>query len=93
MAAMMLGSCTGLRYSTEERPLYTGFTIAWTEEPAFDAKGAHLELAELVRPGANNDMLGMRPMVALHNSVKEPKKQKGLRFWLKYNVGAAPVYL
>jgi outer membrane translocation and assembly module TamA len=93
MAAMMLGSCTGLRYSTEERPLYTGFTIAWTEEPAFDEKGAHLELTELVRPGANNVILGMRPMVALHNSVKEPKKQKGLRFWLKYKVGAAPVYL
>ncbi len=93
LCAMLLASCTGLRYSTAERPLYTGFTVEWTEEPAYDAVGARHELADLVKPAANNSILGMRPMVALHNTIKEPKKQKGIRHWLKYKVGAAPVYL
>ena len=35
----------------------------------------------------------MRPTVALHNSVREPEKQKGLRYWLKYKLGSAPVHL
>jgi outer membrane protein insertion porin family len=91
--AMLLTSCTGLRHSTEEHPLYTGFTLKWTEEPAYDAAGAKHELTSLVKPAANNSILGMRPMVALHNSVKEPKKPKGIRHWLKHKVGAAPVHL
>ncbi|MFN9326634.1 MAG: hypothetical protein ACK6A5_14760, partial [Flavobacteriales bacterium] len=93
LATALLASCTGLRYSTEERPLYTGFTVEWTTMPDYDAAGAKRELEELVKPGANNSILGMRPMVALHNGVKEPKKQKGLRHTLKYKVGAKPVYL
>lgn len=93
VAMLMLSSCTGLRYSTEERPLYTGFTVVWTELPAFDPRGAERELGDLVKPGANNSILGTRPLVALHNSVKEPEKQEGLRHWLKNKVGSAPVYL
>lgn len=93
LAALFLGSCTGLRYSTEERPLYTGFTIQWTDVPEYDGSGAKRELEELVTPSANGSMLGMRPMVALHNTVKEPERKKGWRHWLKYKVGAEPVYL
>ena len=89
----LLASCTGLRYSTEERPLYTGFTVEWTEDPAYDATGAKQELEALVKPGANNAILGIRPTVALHNTIKEPKQQKGIGFLLKYKVGSAPVYL
>jgi hypothetical protein len=91
--SMLAVSCTGLRYSSEDKPLYTGFTVEWTDAPAFDAKEAKRELEALVRPGANNSFLGMRPMVALHNSIKEPKEKKGGRFWLKYKLGAKPVYL
>ena len=89
----LLASCTGLRYSTEERPLYTGFTVEWTEDPTYDATGAKQELEALVKPGANNAILGIRPTVALHNTIKEPKQQKGIGFLLKYKVGSAPVYL
>jgi len=84
IATALLASCTGLRYSTEERPLYTGFMVEWTAVPDYDAAGAKRELEDLVKPGANNSILGMRPMVALHNGIKEPKKQKGLWHTLKY---------
>lgn len=93
MALLLLSACTGLRYSTAERPLYTGSTVEWSGPPAFDARGAQKELTELVKPAANNSVLGMRPLVALHNSVKEPAEPKGLRHWLRNKVGSAPVYL
>ena len=93
LAALFLGSCTGLRDSTEERPLYTGFEIQWTDVPEYDGGGAKRELEELVTPSANGSILGRRPRVALHNMIKEPDKKKGWRHWLKYKVGAEPVYL
>ncbi|MBK9289297.1 MAG: BamA/TamA family outer membrane protein [Flavobacteriales bacterium] len=93
IAMFLLSSCTGLRYSTKQRPLYTGFTLEWTEKPVFDAVGARQELEELVKPDANNSILGLRPTVALHNGIKEPKKQKGIKHWLRNKIGSEPVYL
>src|SRR5690606_2225483 len=36
---------------------------------------------------------GLRPKLYFYNSTKEPKKEKGLRNWLKYKVGEEPVLL
>ena len=60
MAMLVLSSCTGLRYSTAERPLYTGFALEWTEKPIYDEVGARQELEALVKPDANNSILGLR---------------------------------
>ncbi len=92
LAAMLTG-CSGLRHATDEKPLFTGHSINWTAKPVFDAQGAGQELDELVDPVANNSIFGMRPTVALHNSVSEPIKEKGFRHWLKYKLGSPPVYL
>ena len=93
MAMLVLSSCTGLRYSTAERPLYTGFALEWTEKPIYDEVGARQELEALVKPDANNSILGLRPTVALYNGIKEPKKQKGIKHWLRNKIGSEPVYL
>ncbi|MBL7964309.1 MAG: BamA/TamA family outer membrane protein [Flavobacteriales bacterium] len=93
LTLLLLASCTGLRQSSVEQPLYTGFTIQWTSEPTFDGRGAERELSALVRPVANQSILGRRPAVALHNAVKEPEKKKGIKHWLKYKLGSPPVHL
>ena len=91
--AVSLTACSGLRYASPDRPLYNGFAVEWTAPPAFDAAGAKQQLEEIVQPEANVSLLGMRPSVALHNTIKEPKKPKGIRHWLKHKLGTAPVYL
>lgn len=93
MMPLLMSSCTGLKHASEERPLFAGFTVAWTEKPAFDARLALIELEEVVTPAPNNSLLGVRPTVALHNMVKEPDRPKGLRNLLKHKIGSAPVYL
>lgn len=91
---VLLGtSCTGLKYATEERPMFTGYAVQWTEAPPDDAKEALRELEAVVTPTPNNSLFGLRPTVALHNMVREPKKPKGLRHLLKYRIGNAGVYL
>ena len=94
LAACLLPACQGLRYASEERPLLTGHEVVVDGVLVQDEKAIRAELTEAVVPEPNRNFLGMRPSVALHNSVKEPKRPgKGLRNWLKYKVGSPPVYL
>ena len=89
----LFSSCTGLKYATEEDPLFAGYGIRWTHPPEEKAGEALGELQNVVTPVPNNSLLGMRPTVALHNMVKEPRKPKGLRNLLKYKIGSPPVHL
>ena len=89
----LLASCTGLKFATNERPLFSDFTMKWETPPVEDRKDVTHELEEVVRPAPNNTVLGMRPTVALHNAIKEPRKAKGLRNLLKNKIGSAPVYV
>ena len=45
----------------------------------------------LVRPKPNTSILGIRFKLTVFNMFKEPKKKKGLIYWLKYKVGEPPV--
>lgn len=91
--ALLLSSCTGMKYATEEKPLFTAYTLKWTDGPVQDKKAITRELESLVTPAPNNSILGLRPTVALHNSVKEPKKTKSFANLLRNRIGSTPVYL
>ena len=41
----------------------------------------------------NGKLLWMRPRLAFYNSLKEPKKEKGIKHWLKNNIGKSPALL
>lgn len=92
--AIMLTACSGTKYATVEKPLFTGYSIRFTEAPEADAKAAELELMDVVTPQPNEGVFGLRPLVALYNMTGEPKRKgKGLRHLLKYKIATAPVYL
>ena len=94
IAALGLSGCTGLKYASEERPLFASFDIAFTGTPEADPRGALEELQGVVTPTPNTSLFGRRPTVALFNMTKEPKRpNKGLRNLLKYKIGSPPVYL
>ncbi|MBL7950590.1 MAG: BamA/TamA family outer membrane protein [Flavobacteriales bacterium] len=91
---MVLTACTGTKYATVERPLFTGYTVQFAQVPEADAKSAELELMDVVTPQPNEGLFGFRPLVALYNMTGEPKRKgKGLRHLLKYKIATAPVYL
>ncbi len=91
--ALLLSACTGMKYATEEKPLFTGYTVKWTDPPVQDKKTITRELEALVKPAPNRSIFGLRPTVALHNSVKEPKKTKSFANLLRNKIGSAPVYM
>lgn len=86
-------SCTGLKQATEADPLFTDFEVTWADPPVQDKRAITRELEVLVQPEPNNSLFGLRPTVALHNMVKEPKQPKGLGHLLRNKIGSAPVHL
>ncbi len=54
-------------------------------------KSLESQMHSIVRPEPNSKFLGMRIRLAIFNLFKEPKKHKGIIYWLKYKVGEPPV--
>ncbi|MDO5510334.1 MAG: BamA/TamA family outer membrane protein [Weeksellaceae bacterium] len=88
-------SCTGTRGLAEGEKLYTGAKVNIDGEHlnSGERKQLRQEVQSKLTPQPNSSFLGMRPRVAIHNMVREPERDRGLRHWLKYRVGQAPVLI
>lgn len=54
-------------------------------------KALESDMAALIRPRPNASILGFKYKLWIYNLAGTPKKNKGLKHWLKYKVGEAPV--
>ena len=79
-------NCTGLKYITDEDPLYKGseLNIQLEEKISLDLK---YELKNVNRPHPNGKFLWMRPSIAIYNMMGNPKREKGIRSWIKNKIG------
>ena len=90
-----LASCTATRFLKENETFYTGADIR------FDTKGRRIprkgaieeELQTYITPKPNSTLLGMRPSVWFYYIAGEPKKEKGIRNFIKKKLGSPPVLL
>ncbi len=85
--------CSNTKYLPEGDLLYTGgsVTVKDTILNKKERKALESELEALLRPKPNKQILGLRPKLWFYNMAGEPKKQKGIRYWLRNKVGEAPV--
>jgi len=91
---VVFSGCTGLRKLGENEYLFSGAKIEFDSVHFVTEPGAtKSELYSLVKPKPNIKLLWMRPFLSIHNMVKEPNKEKGFRYWLKYKLGESPVKL
>jgi len=86
--------CTGLGKISEGQYLVSEYKINLNEkEEIYQYKNTKNQLEEEITKAPNGKFLWMRPRLALHNTIVEPEKEKGLKYWLKYKLGKAPVIL
>ncbi len=94
---LAVASCTGLKNVPKDEVLYTGAKVQIIVNKGTDIKGkgkVKEEVQEAIKVKPNSKFLGMRPGLWLYYTVKKPaRKEKGLRNWLKYKMGQAPVYM
>jgi outer membrane protein assembly factor BamA len=94
LIVMMIASCDNTKHLGANQNLFIGSSekIKSTEKiSAGDRKDLEEEMHALVRPKPNTSILGVRFKLTVFNMFKEPKKKKGLIYWLKYKVGEPPV--
>jgi outer membrane protein assembly factor BamA len=85
--------CTGLGKISDGQHLFTGAHIHFDSASVLSNKQkAEAQTSDLI-PATNTKVFWMRPFLAIHNLVKEPKKEKGIRYWIKYKLGEPPVLL
>lgn len=74
--------------------LFTGSKIKMEgkETPKKEQKALRTAMKNLLRPKPNSNILGLKPRLYIYNLVGTPKKEKGLRHWLKFKVGEPPVF-
>ena len=56
-----------------------------------ERKALENEAKDLLVPKPNKQILGLRPKLLIYNWVGKPKKEKGIKYWLRTKVGEAPV--
>ncbi|KYH06623.1 hypothetical protein A1704_23530 [Chryseobacterium cucumeris] len=88
-------SCSNTRFLKEGQMLYTGSKVKIENDTISkkEKKDLQTALEESLTPKPNSTFLGMRPKLYFYNIAKEPKKDKGFNYWLKYKIGEKPVLL
>ena len=90
----VFGACSVTKQIPPGDALYTGAKVKLkpaTDSAKFNKKILSEELEELIRPVPNKSFLGIRFKLMIFNMVDTPKKDHGLKYWLKYKVGEPPV--
>lgn len=87
-------ACNESKYLSAGQTLYTGNKVNVESSVPMkkkEKKKLQGELGDLLRPKLNGKILGVRFKLWVYNIAGTPKKAKGLKHWLKYKVGEAPV--
>ncbi len=92
-AILLCYSCSNTKYLPQGDLLYVGgeVTVEDTIMSRSERKDLEKQLEDLLRPRPNRGFLGLRPKLYIYNLAGEPKKEKGLRYWLRTKVGEPPV--
>ncbi len=85
--------CSNTKYLPEGDFLYTGSSVKVKDSvlKKKDRKVLENEVEDLLVPKPNKQILGLRPKLWIYNLAGQPKKPKGIRYWLRTKVGEAPV--
>lgn len=88
-------SCSNTKFLKEGQMLYTRGEVKIENDTISKKEKKELQTAleENLVPKPNSSILGLRPKLYFYNIAKEPKKDKGFNYWLKYKVGEKPVLL
>ncbi len=88
-------SCSNTKFLKDGQMLYTGAEVKIESNTLSKKEKSELQsaLEENLTPKPNSSFLGLRPKLYAYNATSEPKKEKGLKYWLKYKFGEEPVLL
>lgn len=95
-ALFFLAACSNTKYLQEGESLYKGPKVKIIDSTNTtiskkQKKALETELATYVRPLPNRKILGLKARLWVWNVVGTPKKEKGIKHWLRTKFGEPPV--
>lgn len=87
---LFLGGCNTVKFLKPGEELYTGAAIKVSSRDVVNKKEIAREMEKILRPKPNQTILGIRFKLWFYY-VAGPDPKKGLKKWLKYKAGEAPV--
>lgn len=89
----LLSACSNTRRLPAGESLYVGSKVSIKDDKASNREKKVLttDLQGAVRPKPNSKLLGMRLKLSIYNLVGQPKKEKGLKHWIRTKFGEPPV--
>lgn len=93
LSLLFVYGCSNTKYLPEGDLLYTGGSVTVKDSviKKKERKALENEMEGLLRPKPNKTILGLRPKLWFYNIAGVPKKDKGIRHWLRTKVGEEPV--
>ncbi|HLW62021.1 MAG TPA: BamA/TamA family outer membrane protein [Flavobacterium sp.] len=94
-AVVFLAACSSTKSVPDGDFLYTGAAVHIIGDSLSKKEKNNLKdtFEEQLTPKPNKKFLGMRIKLGVYNSVGEPKREKGIKHWLKNRVGEPPVLM
>jgi len=93
LLVLAFDGCTGLSKISNDEYLFAGAQIKYDSvELLSNKKEADNQISELIKT-PNTKFLWMRPLLSIHNMVKNTSNEKGIRYRIKYKLGEPPVML
>jgi outer membrane protein assembly factor BamA len=85
-------ACSNTKYLKKGEQLYVGADVNIDSKGKVPEKDKLKEtLKGMIQPKPNKKVLGLRPQLWFYNIAGTPKKKKGLRSFIKNNLGTPPV--
>lgn len=93
LIAAVVTSCNVTRRLPPGEKLYTGATVKVEDKELKKSKRKALatDLKSFIRPKTNTSILGIRYKLWFYQIAGTPKKEKGIRNWLRNKMGEPPV--
>ncbi len=89
---IVLTSCSANKYLTDGDKYFEGHYVKILDDKSDLPKDLEFDLHEDFKPNTTRRYLMSRPGTWIYQVMGEPKKDKGIRHWIKYKLGAKPYY-
>lgn len=95
ISLLLIAGCSNTKFVPENDYLYTGASVNIISDtlPKSEKNKLEATFEETLTPQPTSSFFGLRPRVYIYNVVGEPKKEKGIKNWLRNKIGKKPVYL
>lgn len=91
--AILFASCSANKYLPEGEKYFEGHETEYIGKASKVPRDVKYYLQEDLKPGSTRRFIVSRPGTWIYQIMGEPKKDKGVRHWIKYKLGKEPVYL